>query len=181
VTVSLPRWKSAWKRRRVKYLPGTPILGFHGLFEADYGDPNTKEPYVRVTPSKLGSLLLPFKCPECKQVNYEFSDARRRAMYKDPRPGRTNHWCPMCKVRFCLVEEGMPLPKALPPGAAYAPARVDRGGEVSFLGKTMIGHWMKSIFGEPTTEPMWLDALLWRNDTLEPSAVSGAETKVRAR
>jgi hypothetical protein len=108
------------------YLPGPTVCGFHGLFEGDYGDPSTPTPYPRVTPSKAGSVLLPFHCPECDFV-IDFSDRDGREHYHDTRETkrgkRDNYWCPSCGARFLLNLNGKPFEGTLTNG--IAPAEVE--------------------------------------------------------
>lgn len=97
------------------YLPGPTVCGFHGMFESDYGDPSSPKPYPRVTPSKVGSALLPFHCPCCDAV-IDFSDSERREQFHDTRDDaddsgkpRDNYWCPCCGQRFLLNLKGKPF------------------------------------------------------------------------
>jgi hypothetical protein len=94
------------------YLSGPSICGFFGLFEADYGDPSTPYPYCRVTPSRIGSALLPFKCPRCEKA-VDFTNPDTRECYHDTRKigtkQRNNYYCPCCGCRFFLNLSGMPF------------------------------------------------------------------------
>ena len=99
------------------------LLGFHGLFAEDYGDPATAKPYPCVTPSRVGPVLLPFPCPHCGSVRDEMVDAALRMHYLHPRDGY--YFCPSCNKRYELDLAGMPLATALEPGATFAPARVE--------------------------------------------------------
>jgi len=110
----------------MRYLSGPEVCGFYGMFETNFGDPETPAPYARVTPSCVAGVLLPFSCPNCKTVLSQFSDPKTREHYHDDRDGRDNFWCPTCDVRFNLRLQGMPLPKnaALVDGAA--PSLVER-------------------------------------------------------
>lgn len=87
------------------YLLGPPVCGLHGMFEENFGDSNSPAPYVRVTPMRLGSALLPFHCPRCERV-IDFTDPAVRDAHCDTRSARKNHWCPHCGLRFLLNECG---------------------------------------------------------------------------
>lgn len=107
------------------YLSGIPVVGFVGLFEARYGDPDTPRPYCRVTPSRVGSAILPFRCPRCRAA-IDFTDPAVRDAHRDARdPGRVNHFCPRCGLRFYLHEGGAAPPSCVDDGGA-APAIVER-------------------------------------------------------
>ena len=112
-------------------LPGPVLLGFADFFEAAQGDPRTPQPYPRVVPSAVSGVLLPFRCPHCGKVRPEAVDPRKRGGYGDPARGFS--WCPACGGRYVLDGRGTPLAEALPPGAACAPAKVERGGKVAVL------------------------------------------------
>lgn len=95
------------------YLSGPPLVGLYGMFDADYGDPDSPRPYPRVTPSRAGALMLPFRCPRCP-ATVDFSDPARREDYHDTRPlpggaRRDNYFCPRCGVRFTLNDRGQPM------------------------------------------------------------------------
>lgn len=138
-----PFW--SFKKRAETRLLGAPLAGFHGIFEENFGDPETPTPYPRVTPSRVGSALLSFKCPACRTIIHEFSDHEEREHYKDPQQGFFFCPCPDCRSRFYLNEEGMPLPAALPAGANVAPCRVERGGKVSMAGG-ILGTVLGTLF-----------------------------------
>jgi hypothetical protein len=93
-------------------LSGPSVCGFYGAFESDYGDDSTPRPYARVTPTRVGSALLPFNCPSCDS-KIDFSDAKRRESYHDTRVLGTvkkdNYWCPNCDARFVLNKKGITL------------------------------------------------------------------------
>lgn len=126
--------RSFWPLRRSTRIGGTRLAGFHGLFEEDFGDPATPTPYPRVTPSRVGDALLPFRCPACRTIVREFSDARDRECFHDPQRGFYFCPCPDCRSRFYFNEDGIPLPSALPAGATVAPCKVDRGGKAIIEG-----------------------------------------------
>jgi hypothetical protein len=109
-------------------LPGPVLLGFAEAFEEAYGDPATPRPYPRITPSRIGPVLLPFSCPHCAAVRSETVDPSHRRAYQDA--ARRFSWCPACRGRYVVNGAGMPLPEALPAGATCAPARVERGIQV---------------------------------------------------
>ena len=115
---------------RTRLLPGPAVCGFWGLFDADYGDPSTPRPYPRVTPSALGGVTLPFRCPHCKRIRADFADGAEREKYHDARDGHGNYWCPDCGGRFDLALPGAPLAAALPAGSVVAPSRVERAGRL---------------------------------------------------
>jgi len=108
------------------YLDGPPLCGLYGFFEADFGAPDSPKPYPRVTPSRVGGLLLPFRCP-CCPATIDFSDPKNRADYCDPRPLRGNHYCPRCGARFLLNTDGQPLDGELATDGA-APSMVETVG-----------------------------------------------------
>lgn len=83
------------------YLPGPPVAGFYGFFEADFGDPDSPTPYPRVTPTRICDAVLPFRCPRCKG-KIDFTSPERREHYHDTRPQHDNHHCPACGMRFFL-------------------------------------------------------------------------------
>ena len=104
------------------YLPGPAVCGLHGMFEENFGDPATSIPYCRVTPSRIGSSLLPFHCPRCKTA-IDFSDAAKRECYHDTRDldrgaKRDNYWCPNCGLRFLLNLKGRTFDGDLDDGVA---------------------------------------------------------------
>ena len=101
----------------MRLIAGTALLGFAEMFDGAYGDPDTLKPYPRVTPSKVGPVLLPFPCPKCG-----------KPLDVDGLKGYTARgfsWCPGCRGRFVLNREGSPLAETLAPGAIMAPAKVD--------------------------------------------------------
>jgi hypothetical protein len=115
------------KKNRV-LVPGPVLIGFGDVFDASYGDPRTPRPYPKVTPSRVGNVLLPFPCPHCGAIRTAVIDPKTRNTYRDADRGFS--WCPSCQKRFIIDPAGTPLTKALPAGATYAPALVDRGGKV---------------------------------------------------
>jgi hypothetical protein len=119
------------RRKRPRLIPGAVLVGFAELFDRAYGDPRTPRPYPRVTPSRLGGTLLPFPCPHCRAVRDVVVDPRRRDFYHDA--ARDFSWCPACRGRYVIDRKGMPLARALEPGARAAPARIERDGSVEFL------------------------------------------------
>ena len=118
------------------YLPGPPVRGFHGAFEADYGDyENEGEALDRVVPAYAYGRLLPFSCPKCGEA-VDFSLPGRRACYRDRRQGvdergrfvqRDNHFCPSCGWRFRLGARGMDYEGPFY-GQKVFPSRVERAG-----------------------------------------------------
>lgn len=120
-------------RLRRTLIPGPVLIGFADVFDASFGDPKTPRPYPKVTPSRVGDTLLPFPCPHCGAVRSAVIDPKKRGGYYDSE--RKFSWCPSCQGRYVVKPEGTPLQRALPPGAMYAPALVERGGEVETLGE----------------------------------------------
>ena len=102
----------------IRLIPGVPIIGFADVFDGAYGDPSLG-PYPEVTPSRMGSVLLPFACPKCDFV----LTVSTLAKYTDK--GRKFSWCPRCQGRLIVKEEGMPLPTSLSAGAIVAPALIN--------------------------------------------------------
>jgi hypothetical protein len=141
------------------YLPGPTVCGFHGMFEADYGTPST-EPMPRVTPSRVGSALLPFHCPSCEAV-VDFSDPTRRERHHDTREtasgARDNYWCPACSSRFLLNTKGKPFKGSI--DEHVAPAEIETiavgaDGMVDYRrytkeprSSTIFGHFQNYILG----------------------------------
>lgn len=117
--------------RRRKLLPGPVLIGFSELFDRSFGDPKTALPYPKVTPSKIGDVLLPFLCPHCGAVKSAVIDKKTRLGYFDKE--RQFSWCPGCRGRYVIDADGMPLEESLDPGATYAPALVERGDETTIL------------------------------------------------
>ena len=105
-------------------------MGFMEAFDRVSGREDTPRPYPNVTPSRVGGVLLPFQCPHCGAVRPEAVDGKRRHYY-DKKRGFS--WCPACRGRYVIHPEGMPLQEALPPGATFAPARIEKGGQVEVL------------------------------------------------
>lgn len=132
-----------------EYLPGTPVIGFHGLFEEDYGDPQTPKPYCRVTPSRSGSTLLPFSCPRCHS-SIDFSDSKNREAHHDTRSlngkRQNNHFCPHCGLRFYLNEKGKEYNGALSSGVAPSTADCVVLGEDGNV-EVERRHWKNTILG----------------------------------
>lgn len=113
-------------------LIGGPVLvGFNYLFDRDRGMPSAK-PYPKVTPSKIGSTLLPFACVHCGEVKTAVIDAKTRLGYYDRDRGFS--WCPSCQGRYVINDKGTELVGALPPGATHAPALVEREGKTKIAG-----------------------------------------------
>ena len=119
-------------RKRKVLLPGPVLLGFGEIFDRSYGDPRTKKPYMRVTPSTVGGVLLPFECPHCGEVRAAVIDRKTRLGYADKERGFS--WCPACQGRYVIKPEGTPLIGELPAGAAHAPALIERGGKREVIG-----------------------------------------------
>lgn len=94
------------------YLSGPSIVGLYGMFEENWGDPSSPKPYPRVTPTRVGAALLPFRCPRC-ETTIDFSDPKRREHYHDTRRlgtgRRDNYFCPSCGMRFLLNDKGKQL------------------------------------------------------------------------
>lgn len=82
---------------------GAPLLGFHGVFDGDYGSPSTPRPYPRVKPARVGGKLLPFRCPHCDKPAPEHVGARARD-YLDPVRGHS--YCVGCRGRFVIDRRG---------------------------------------------------------------------------
>lgn len=108
--------------QRRMILPGPVLVGFAAMFDRAYGDPKTPRPYARVAPTKMGSVLLPFPCPNCSAVRAEVVDPKTRKGYTDEERGFS--WCPSCYKRYVIEPEGIPLAEAIPEGAEGAPARI---------------------------------------------------------
>jgi hypothetical protein len=119
-------------RRRRVLIPGPVLIGFAELFDRAHGDPRTERPYARVTPSCVGSSLLPFPCPYCGAVRPELVDRKKWVNYHDRERGFS--WCPSCLKRFVIDYKGTPLKKSLPAGAIAAPALVERDGKTTVVG-----------------------------------------------
>jgi len=118
-------------RRKRILIPGPVLVGFSELFDEAHGRSNTPRPYPKVTPSKIGDVLLPFSCPHCHQVRSAVVDRRTRLGYRDA--DRDFSWCPACRGRYVINPEGTPLVKALPAGAIGAPALVEHKGKTKIL------------------------------------------------
>jgi hypothetical protein len=122
--------------RRHRLLPGRVLVGFGMLFERSYGNPGTPTQadgsYPKVTPTRLGALLLPFPCPHCEAVRPVVVHPRKRQGYQDAERGFS--WCPACSGRYVLDAEGTPLASPLPAGATHAPALVERDGKATVVG-----------------------------------------------
>lgn len=117
-------------RRRI-LIPGPVLIGFSELFDRAHGDPKTERPYPKVTPSRMGSVLLPFACPHCGEVRSEVVDPRRREHYYDR--DRDFGWCPACRKRYVIDFKGTPLVASISAGAVAAPALVERNGTTKAL------------------------------------------------
>lgn len=105
--------------RRIRLLQGPVLLGFADAFDATYGDPLTPTPYPCVTPSTVGTVLLPFACPRCGVA----LNVAGLILYRDP--SRGFRWCPKCQGRFTLDLEGSPLATSLPAGSIMAPSLIN--------------------------------------------------------
>ncbi len=121
-----------FRRRRRYLIPGPVLIGFGEMFDRSYGDPKTPLPYVRVTPTKIGGVLLPFPCPHCDEVRSVVVDSKRKDHYRDSERGFS--WCPACRKRYVINPEGQSLVGELPAGATHAPALVERCGERRMVG-----------------------------------------------
>lgn len=121
-----------FRRSRRVLIPGPVLLGFATMFDQSYGDPKTPRPYPKVTPSCVGGVLLPFKCPHCSAVRSVVIDPKTRLGYRDTERGFS--WCPACTKRYDICLEGTPLKKPLPAGATHAPALVERGDKTTVVG-----------------------------------------------
>lgn len=113
-------------------LTGPTLLGFSEMFDSAYGNPRTPRPYPKVTPARVGGVLLPFPCPHCGAAKSDVVDPKKRHHYRDEHRGHS--WCPGCRGRYVIDYRGAPLAKPLPAGATSAPARVERNGKVEVLG-----------------------------------------------
>ncbi len=133
---------SLFRRRRRLLIPGPVLIGFGQVFDQSYGDPRTKLPYPRVTPSCIGAVLLPYPCPHCKAVRSQVIDPKTRLGYYDAE--RKFSWCPSCRGRYVVNPKGTPLTKSLPPGVDHAPALVERGGKSEVIG-LLTGHGLDSL------------------------------------
>ena len=102
------------------------------MFEADFGDPKTESPMRVITPSFVGQSLLPFRCPRCQKVPQALACPFTREHYKDPRPGRDNHHCPLCGCRFKINLRGVQLGTPIQAGAEVGPSRVECGGKITW-------------------------------------------------
>lgn len=125
------------------YLDGPSVCGFWGMFESDFGDPQTESPYCRITPSRVGSALMPFHCPRCKSV-VDFTDPQRREDYHDTRKTLDNYWCPRCGYRFRLNLVGKPFKDRLSGGVASAVV------ESISIGSDGLVHYKRSSQGGTT-------------------------------
>lgn len=105
-----------------KLLSGSVLLGFAEVFDESFGDPKTPKPYLLVTPSAVGRILLPFPCPRCNEASCDSVDPRTRDKFRDAERGFS--WCPKCSYRFVLDLRGAPLASTLEPGAQSAPPRI---------------------------------------------------------
>lgn len=123
----------------VGYLPGTPVTGFFGMFEENYGKPEDG-PLSTIVPSTEKGTILPFSCPACDKA-IDFRSKKEREKFHDTRIGvsamsgrrvkRDNYYCPYCGYRFKLNFHGNPLKTAIY-GKAVAPSEViDADGTVS--------------------------------------------------
>ena len=80
------------------YLSGAPVPGFYGFAEADFGDPQSPQPYPQVVAH--GGLTV--VCPRCSTTT-QFRNAAHRECFRDHRRGSAgNYWCPTCACRFFL-------------------------------------------------------------------------------
>jgi hypothetical protein len=117
--------------RRRRLLHGPALVGFNEMFDSAHGDPKTPRikggSYLKVTPAKVGNVLLPFACPYCGAIKNEAVDPKKRKLYFDPERGFS--WCPACRKRYVLDLRGRDLDKALSKGATYAPALVEGDGK----------------------------------------------------
>lgn len=113
-------------------LSGPVLLGFSEFFDRAYGCPKTPTPYPKVTPSKVGGVLLPFPCPYCGEVKSAVVDPKTRLGYWDRQRGHS--WCPACNKRYVIDSKGRELEEGLPEGATHAPALVTRGDKTEVIG-----------------------------------------------
>lgn len=109
------------KPRRL--ISGPVLLGFAEAFDAAYGNPRSKSPYLTITPAAVGRSLLPFPCPNCGVAHCDAVDPRKRDGYRDAERGFS--WCPSCGLRYKLDTKGAPLTAELEPGAESAPPLVN--------------------------------------------------------
>ncbi len=121
------------RRRRRLLIPGPVLVGFADVFDNAHGSARTPRPYPRVTPSRMGSVLLPFQCPHCGEVKSAVVDPKTRNGYRDAE--RNFSWCPSCHLRYVIIIQGMPLTESIPAGATHAPALVERSGRAEVVGK----------------------------------------------
>jgi hypothetical protein len=105
-------------------------VGFFELFAESSGREDTPRPYVTVKPAIVGGVLLPFSCPHCDTVKPEMVHPKRSANYKDE---RGFSWCPACRMRYVLDENGAPLSGDIEVGATHAPAVLERDGKKLIL------------------------------------------------
>lgn len=120
------------RHRRKVLLPGPVLIGFSEMFDRSYGDPKTPRPYVKIMPSCVGGVLLPFPCPHCGEVRSAVIDPKKRLGYYDRE--RSFSWCPSCRKRYVIEPKGQPLTEPLSIGATHAPALVKRGEKTELIG-----------------------------------------------
>lgn len=142
-----------------RLISGPSLCGFHGIFEDDFGAAETESDMPTITPSAVGNSMLPFRCPTCREIPQALACPKTREHYRDRREGRERvYWCPLCRSRFRLDNNSVPLPCALEAGAVVGPSRVERGGMVSWQDR-------------PGTVSTVLGAILWPLRTLHPRNV----------
>lgn len=115
-----------------QWIAGSSLVGFYGLFENDFGRPETETDMPTMIPSWVGNSLLPFRCPHCSGVPQALACPLTREKYKDTRPGRTNYFCPLCGGRFRIDLRGCPLPSPLEAGATVGPSQIQRGESITW-------------------------------------------------
>lgn len=116
-----------------RLLKGPVLIGFMSAFDSANGDADTEYPYPVVTPSALGPILLPFRCPHCGADCTALVDPERRLNYYDKL--RKFSWCPSatCRKRFFVNRAGMPLSCDLYTGSTLAPCKVERDGKEEII------------------------------------------------
>jgi hypothetical protein len=131
------------------------------MFESDFGHPSNG-PMPRVTPSRLGSAMLPFYCPSCNAA-IDFSNPERREHFHDTRiiagKQRNNHWCPACGNRFVLNMKGQTFDGKLDNGVAKSIVEQITIGEDGLVDLKRSVMGTTSIFGSFRDYVVGVDAL----------------------
>jgi hypothetical protein len=105
-------------------------VGFFDLF-AEASGREEIGPYVKVKPTCIGGVLIPFQCPFCGTVQRTAVDKKKWTDYADE---RGFSWCPSCRKRYVLDGKGAPPAEEIAVGATHAPAIVELGGKVAVIG-----------------------------------------------